>query len=156
DPVPMVPLWPFMHAPYQGEEVLLSPGQGISFNAHKMATEATPGYLNTANSNSWGSLQSRSTANHSAVRLKYENRHQATFTQYWAEKISSGLITLLKDAGYLTAVMAQAAIGTGLTFYDMLARTLEAVSKASMQFAEQTRGLLGHMLAFARRGATAV
>lgn len=156
DPVPMVPLWPFVHAPYQGEEVLLAPGQGISFAAHKMAMEATPGYLNTANSNSWRSLQTKSTLNHAAVRFKYENRHQASFSSYWAEKISSGLITLLKDAGYYTAVMAQAAIGTGLTFYDMLARTLEAVAKASTKLAEQTKGLLGHMLVFARQAVTTV
>lgn len=156
DPVPMVPLWPFVHAPYQGEEVLLAPGQGISFAAHKMAMEATPGYLNTANSNSWRSLQTRSANNHAAVRLKYENRHQASFSNYWAEKISSGLITLLKDAGYYTAVLAQAAIGTGLTFYDMLARTLEAVAKASTKLAEQTKGLLGHMLVFARQAVSTV
>ncbi|MDX1391455.1 MAG: lipase family protein [Rheinheimera sp.] len=156
DPVPMVPLWPFVHAPYQGEEVLLAQGQGISFAAHKMAMEATPGYLNTASSNSWRSLQTRSSLNHIAVRFKYENRHQASFSNYWAEKISSGLITLLKDAGYYTAVMAQAAIGTGLTFYDMLARTLEAVAKASTKLAEQTKGLLGHMLVFARQAVTTV
>lgn len=156
DPVPMVPLWPFVHAPYQGQEVLLAPGQGISFNAHKMAMEASPGYLNTANNNSWGNLQTQSGINHSTVRLQYENRHQASFSGYWAEKISSGLITLLKDAGYYSAVMAQAAIGTGLTFYDMLARTLEAVAKASTRLAEQTRGLLGHMLVFARQLVTTV
>ncbi|WP_205623267.1 hypothetical protein [Rheinheimera baltica] len=121
-----------------------------------MAIEATPGYLNTANNSSWRSLQTKSSLNHAAVRFKYENRHQASFSTYWAERISSGLITLLKDAGYYTAVMAQAAIGTGLTFYDMLARTLEAVAKASTKLAEQTKGLLGHMLAFARQAVTTV
>lgn len=156
DPVPMVPLWPFVHAPYQGDEVLLAPGQGISFAAHKMAEAATPGYLNTANSDSWRSLQRRSSLNLATVRLQYDNRHQASFSNYWAEKISAGLITLLKDAGYYTAVMAQAAIGTGLTFYDMLARTLEAVAKASTKLAEQTKGLLGHMLVFARQAASTV
>ena len=156
DPVPMVPLWPFVHAPYQGDEVLLAPGQGIRFGAHKMATEASPGYLNTANSNSWSSLQTKSTLNLAAVRFKYEHRHQASFSSYWAEKISAGLITLLKDAGYYSAVVAQAAIGTGLTFYDMLARTLEAVAKASTVLAEQTKGLLGHMLVFAGQVVTSV
>lgn len=156
DPVPMVPLWPFVHAPYQGQEVLLACGQGISFNAHKMATEASPGYLNTANNSSWRNLQTQSGINQATVRFKYENRHQASFSGYWAEKISSGLITLLKDAGYYSAVLAQAAIGTGLTFYDMLARTLEAVAKASIKLAEQTKGLLGHMLVFARQVVTTV
>ena len=38
---------------------------------------------------------------------------------------------------------------TGLTFYDMLARTLDKIAKASASFATQTLGLLGHMLVFA-------
>ncbi|XQF94233.1 hypothetical protein ACOBV9_18560 (plasmid) [Pseudoalteromonas espejiana] len=58
-------------------------------------------------------------------------------------KLGVALVTLLKDAGYYSAVAAQAAIGTGLTFYDMLARTLDKIAKASASFATQTLGLLG-------------
>jgi len=39
--------------------------------------------------------------------------------------VEVALITLLKSA-----VAAHAAIGTGLTFYDMLARTLDKIAKA--------------------------
>lgn len=87
--------------------------------------------------------------NGGTVRLKYENRHQARFSGEWADRLSAALITLLKDAGYYTFVVTQASIGTSLTFYDMLARTLEKISAASARFAGQTRGLLGHMLVFA-------
>ncbi|WP_417547653.1 hypothetical protein [Marinobacter segnicrescens] len=66
------------------------------------------------------------------------------------------MITLLKDAGYYSAVLAQAAVSSTLTFYDLLARTLEQIASASGNFAEQTRGLLGHMLAFARAAVTTV
>lgn len=157
DPVPNVPLWPFIHAPNCGTEYRLDQGQGISVAAHSMKVEATPGYRNTANRDDWKSLQKSSLDFLSRpVRLKYENRHQASFTGYWAEQINAALVTLLKDSGHYTAIVAQAGIGTALTFYDLVARTLEQVAKASASFAEQTAGLLGHMLVFAGQVATAV
>lgn len=157
DPVPKVPLWPFIHAPNNGSEFRLDGGQGISVAAHSMSEEATPGYRNTANSNDWSALRHSSHGFlNSPVRLKYEDRHQASFTALWADKISAALITLLKDAGYYHAILAQAGIGTTLTFYDLVARTLEDVAKASARFAEQTVGLLGHMLVFAGQLAATV
>ncbi|RJF35640.1 lipase family protein [Pseudoalteromonas gelatinilytica] len=148
DPVTKVPLWPFSHAPYQGQEIRLDSGQGLKGAAHKLS--GTPGYINTANSNDWGNLTIR--ANHylnTPVRLNFEDRNQASFNSHWADKLGAALVTLLKDAGYYSAVAAQAAIGTGLTFYDMLARTLDKIAKASASFAAQTLGLIGHMLVFA-------
>lgn len=157
DPVPNVPLWPFVHAPINGFEYRLDRGAGISVNAHGMGPNARPGYVNTANSSEWSSLhQSSLDYLNMPVRLEYERRHEASFSTQWAEKISAALITLLKDAGYYSAVLAQATIGSAITFYDLLARTLSEVASASTRFAEQTRGLLGHMLAFARVAITTV
>ena len=116
-----------------------------------------PGYRNTAKGDDWGALQRRSNGFlHKPVRLRYESRHHASFTGYWADQLNAALVTLLKDSGYYTAVLAQAAIGTTLTFYDMVARTLEQVAQASAKFAQQTKGLLGHMLVFAGYASTAV
>jgi len=151
DPVPKVPLWPFVHTPYNGKEFRLDAGEGISFSAHSMKGNS-PGYLTSAASNDWSSLSVK--ANHfldSPVRLKYENSHQASFTSSWADKIGAALITLLKDAGYYSAILAQAAVSSALTFYDLVAQSLEKIAKASKVLAEQTKGLLGHMLAFARQ-----
>ncbi len=148
DPVAKVPLWPFSHAPYNGQEIRLDNGQGLKGPAHKL--DGTPGYINTANSNDWNNLTVK--ANHflsTPVRLKFEDRNQASFNSHWSDKLTAALITLLKDAGYYSAVATQASIGTGLTFYDMLARTLDKIAKASASFATQTLGLLGHMLVFA-------
>lgn len=157
DPVPLVPLWPFMHAPVDGLEYRLDNSSGMSPQAHKMGQDGEPGYRNTANTQDWTMLHEKSTEYlNNPVRLKYERRHEASFSTYWAERLSSALVTLLKDAGYYSAVLAQAAISTSLTFYDMLARTLEQIASASKNFAEQTRGLLGHMLAFARVAVTVV
>ncbi len=157
DPVPLVPLWPFMHAPVNGHEYRLDHSSGMSARAHAMGQDGQPGYRNTANESDWVVVQQRSTNFlDNPVRLNYDRRHEAHFSTYWAERLSSALITLLKDAGYYSTVLAQAAISTTLTFYDLLAQTLEDIAKASAKFAEQTRGLLGHMLAFARVAVTTV
>lgn len=157
DPVPLVPLWPFIHAPNCGTEYRLDQGQGFSIAAHSMGEESTPGYRNTANSLDWKALHQSSLDFLSRpVRLDYEKRHQASFTGYWAEQINAALVTLLKDSGHYAAILAQAGIGTALTFYDLVARTLEQVAQASSRFAEQTAGLLGHMLVFAGKAAVAV
>lgn len=157
DPVPAVPLWPFMHAPVNGIEYRLDRGAGISAAAHAMGEEGVPGYRNTAKKGDWDMLYQNSMDYlNNPVRLNYERRHEASFSGYWAEKLSAALVTLLKDAGYYSAVLAQAAISTSLTFYDLLAHTLEDIARASTSLAEQTRGLLGHMLAFAKAAVTTV
>jgi len=122
-----------------------------------MGPRANPGYVNTANAENWGSLNTRS--NHflnTPVRLKFENRNQATFNEYWSDKLSAALTTLLKDAGYFKAMTVQAGLSSGLTFYDKLAQCVEKVAAASTELAEQTMGLLGHMLAFAGRTVTKI
>lgn len=150
DPVPMIPLWPFVHAPYQGQEYRLDSSTGISISAHSMAADSSPGYLNTANKDDWGALKSKANQYlHVPVRLKFEQRNQASFSEHWANKISAALITLLKDAGLFAAITIQATASVGLTFYDLLSRHLEKVAKASKVREIQVRGLLGHMLVFA-------
>ncbi|WDE05163.1 lipase family protein [Thalassomonas viridans] len=154
DPVPSVPLWPFTHA---GTEYQLSSGSGMSIDAHSM-TGNSPGYINTAGKcDDFSKLQTISARNISqTVRLQYENRYQAFFSPHWSERISAALITLLKDSGYYAAVAAQATMTVGLTFYDMLARTLTEVAQASAKFAGQATGLLGHMLVFAGKASVKI
>ncbi len=150
DPVPTVPLWPFIHAPVKGLEYRLDGATGISVQAHMMGYDATPGYLNTANHSSWDPLAGMAyDFLNQPVRLKYENSQQASFSTYWADRLSAAIITLLKDSGYYAAVVGQMGMMTGLTFYDLLARTLNEIANIGAQFADQLRGLLGHMLAFA-------
>lgn len=152
DPVPKVPLWPFCHAPYNGSQFRLDSSSGFNPSAHSMGKDGSPGYVNTANSESWNGLQSTSDSYlDQAIRLRYENRHQAKADGHWADRIGAALVTLLKDAGYYSTIIAQAAISSTLTVYDLIARTLDKVAKVSAKLADQTMGLLGHMLAFAGR-----
>ncbi|MCU8491613.1 lipase family protein [Vibrio vulnificus] len=157
DPVPMIPLWPFVHAPYQGQEYRLDSSTKVCISAHAMSADGSPGYLNTASAEEWGALKTKANQYlHTPVRLKFEHRNQASFSEYWANKISAALITLLKDTLLLATVTAQAAISSGLTFYDLLSRHLEKVAKASKVRGIQVRGLLGHMLVFAGKPVVAI
>ncbi|MBU2972512.1 lipase family protein [Pseudoalteromonas sp. C2R02] len=149
DPVPLLPFWPFVHT--EGEYTL-NAAPTISANAHKMAGNA-PGYTNTASAfKSFAAVNKRNAHWHKEqVRLDYEKRHQASFTSKWAHRLGAALITLLRDTGYLYEI--QHMITSGLTFYDKIALYLTKVANMPGKFAEQQRGLLGHMLVFAgKRG----
>ena len=121
DPVPMVPVWPFVHA---GNEYRLSTCVSLTGAAHKMAGNA-PGYINTASHYpDYQSMQKGSLSNLTMTKFKYCNRHHASFNAYWADKITDGLLTLLRETGKITSIMAQGVIGGTLTLYDALARSL--------------------------------
>ncbi|WP_028773901.1 lipase family protein [Shewanella waksmanii] len=158
DLVPKVPLWPFFHSPYKGFEYRLDRSQGLSMEAHGMSPleGGNPGYLVSANCEDWSSLQRKSNEYLQPVRLKYENRNQASYSDYWSERLSAALITLLRETGYYAAVAVQATISAGATFYDLVARTLETIAKTATKAADQVKGLLGHMLAFAGSAVTLV
>tara|TARA_R110002050_G_scaffold299983_1_gene467209 strand:- start:240 stop:1379 length:1140 start_codon:yes stop_codon:yes gene_type:complete len=150
DPVPKVPIWPFSHT--TGEYQLgMSENSRIDFGAHSMTH--SPGYMVSASAYAdFGSMASRyNPMNTQRVVLRYEDRYQASFSQRWQRRISDALITLLKDTGQYALIAAQASLGIGLTFYDILARSLNAIAKASVAAYEQVTGILGHMLAFAGR-----
>lgn len=145
DPVPMVPVWPFFHAPLNGSSVLLTSATGINVSSHSMLKN--PGYTNTARGQ-WEDLQRRGDTI-KAVRLTYERRVECSFSTHWQEKLTHALITLLRDAGFLTAVSVQMGVSGVMTFYDYLAATVEKIAEMTPQFAKQVLGLLGHMLVFA-------
>ncbi|MGI2193191.1 lipase family protein [Shewanella baltica] len=158
DLVPKVPLWPFIHSPYKGFEYRLDSSQGLSIAAHGMDPRAgaVPGYLESAKTEDWGTLQTRANEFLQPVKLKYPNRNQASFSDYWSERLSAALITILRETGHYAAVAAQATISGGATFYDLVAQTLESIALAGASAAEDVRGLLGHMLAFAGSVVTTV
>ncbi|WP_166839927.1 lipase family protein [Rheinheimera pleomorphica] len=152
DPVPMVPVWPFYHAPLNGSSVLLTAATGINISSHSMMEN--PGYVTTSRGQ-WEDLQRRGDTI-KAVRLAYERRFECSFSTHWQERLSHALITLLKDAGMLAAVSVQMTIGGIMTFYDHLAATIEKVALMSPQFETQVMGLLGHMLVFAGKVTTTI
>ncbi len=153
DPVPKIPVWPFFHAPYNGQEYVLDRQQGLSIAAHSM--DKGPGYTSTADHGSWDTVSSQVTSNiRQRVVLNYQNRLQASGSTDWADKIGAALMTVLVDGGYAATIGILQASATNIgTVYDTVARSLVAITKVSAALADQVKGLLGHMLVFAGKGA---
>ncbi|WDE08786.1 hypothetical protein SG34_033350 [Thalassomonas viridans] len=109
-----------------------------------------PGYINTvAEHQDFESMTGRFQAMHvEPLVLHYENRHQASFSQRWQRCISNALITLPKVTGQYSAVLVQASLSVGLTFYYVLARCLDGIAQASIAAGVQLKGILGHILVF--------
>ncbi|MCI2285455.1 hypothetical protein L3081_21250 [Colwellia sp. MSW7] len=81
DPVPCVPVWPFTHT--VGEyQTAMNGGSFFSKSAHSM-DEPTPGYINTvAAYKDYRSMDSAlKTLHYKHTVLKYEQRHNASFSQ---------------------------------------------------------------------------
>lgn len=151
DPVPKIPIWPFHHAPFNGEEYLLARTQGIDANEHSMPNR----YIHTANGSHWESLYKQSsTLISQRVVLNYQNRLQTTYSTHWADKIAAALMTVMIDGGG-TAIMAGLQTGGASigTIYDIMAKSLVNMIKITDALKEQVKGLLGHMLVFAGKGA---
>ncbi|EPJ2732022.1 lipase family protein [Vibrio parahaemolyticus] len=150
DPVTKAPVWPFYHVPYDGSEYILNRAQGLFPSAHFMAEYSS--YTQTATWDSLGFQKASSTFKR--VVLNYENRLQATPSADWADKISAALLTLLVDGGAAASVFALQNVGSAIaTIYDAIARSIVKISELSSEFSERVKGLLGHMLVFAGKGA---
>ncbi|WP_269082177.1 lipase family protein [Thalassomonas actiniarum] len=144
DPIPMVPVWPFVHAPYNGYEYSLAGGAIINPLAHTLKR-----YIKNAESENWDNFSKKRAFNsYNRVRLKPENSWQASPTVYWFIRLSEALVTLLRDvrAGLLNSI--QNGIANGLNLYDQIAMVLAQVSFATPSFNGQLAGLLSHMLVF--------
>lgn len=116
-----------------------------------------PGYINTASGYpDYKSMQKGSISNLTMTRLKYNNRHHASFNAHWSEKITSALITLLRESGKLASIMGQIGTSGVLTIYDLLARSIVEISQMSTKFAEDSKGLIGHILNFVGKPFVAV
>ncbi|MGR2823002.1 lipase family protein [Vibrio vulnificus] len=149
DPVPMFPLWPFVHS---GSEYRLDASTGVVFSTHTMSENGNPGYVNTASYENWDSLQKISqNFFNKRVILDYNRRKEAAFNETWKDKILGAIITLLRDSG--VASHLQFALMPTLTVYDILARYLAKIANISKQKYEQTKGIIGHILVFSGRAA---
>ena len=151
DPVPLIPVWPYYHAPYNGQVVRLTADTGIRVASHAMRF-APHCYQNSAKGE-WAALISRERLP-KKVYLKYGEHHRVTFSKYWEEQIWAAITTVLRNTGVASAgVLAVQSISGGLnSFYDIVAMELENAAK-TFPNDEHVKGLLAHMLVFAGRTA---
>ncbi len=150
DPVTKAPVWPFYHVPYDGSEYILNRAQGLLPSAHFMSE-----YAAHTKAATWDSLgfQKANTV-FKRVVLNYNNRLQANSSPDWADKIAAAILTLLIDGGWAAFVLGAQNVGSAIsTIYDAIARAMTKIAAISAEFAERVKGLLGHMLVFAGKGA---
>lgn len=143
DPVPKVPVWPFTHM--QGPEYLSSRAQGINIPAHYISS-----YISTTQYNDWNDIYSQHAGSiKERVVLSYQNRMQASYSTFWADRLAKALLTLLVDAGYSGTVATLQAMGTSIgTVYDLMAKTVAEIAQIEGHKG-QVEGVLGHMMVFA-------
>ncbi|MCA0935827.1 lipase family protein [Vibrio alginolyticus] len=150
DPVTKAPVWPFFHVPYDGSEYILNRAQGMLPSAHFISEYAT--YTKAATWDSLGFQKANSAFKR--VVLNYNNRLQANGSPDWADKIAAAILTLLIDGGCFALVFGLQNVGSAIsTIYDAIARSMTKIAEISSEFTERVRGLLGHMLVFAGKGA---
>ncbi|MDQ2045387.1 lipase family protein [Pseudoalteromonas sp. 20-92] len=144
DPVPMVPVWPFVHTTY---EYILNSSPSISPGAHSMSNP-TPGYLNTASKyKTYEDIQKGFELRYQeATRLEFEKRHQASFNALWARKIGAALLDFLNKIGAISAL--QVSVTGLLTVYDAIASYLANEVETSRAYAAEVKGIVGHMYVF--------
>lgn len=154
DPVPLAPVWPYYHAPYNGQVVRLTADTGIRISSHAMR-EASHCYQNSARGEWAGLIGAERLPKQ--VYLKYGEQHKVTFSEYWKNQIEDALTTILRRSGVASAaILGVQNLGGGVhTFYDNVAMELEKSAKVFPND-EHVKGLLAHMLVFAGRGAHVV
>ncbi|GAA5214941.1 hypothetical protein GCM10025776_09460 [Corallincola platygyrae] len=150
DPVPKIPVWPYYHAHINGKEYILDRTQGVDTSAHDKGR-----YMDNANHSSWDNMSTQQASNvQQRVVLNYQNRLQTTYSTHWADRIAAAIMTIMIDGGFSGFVTALQAGGAAIgTVYDAIAMTMAKIGQASSKLAEQIKGLLGHMLVFAGKGA---
>jgi hypothetical protein len=145
DPVPLIPTWPFMHAPMETPG-LRSPHGGdlVSIVAHRM-----PSYRNALDSYSWSQMQA----------MQGQTAYNDTF-EYWMGQamgpssgmMSAGLLMALGRA--LRALVRTAMLGTvlvgipTLTAIDRLAVTMHSAARDSTGFEQNLMQVLGGFARF--------
>lgn len=143
DPVPKVPVWPFTHM--YGNEYISSREQGVKFSAHFIAN-----YINTTQHNDWNNIYYQNVGSlKERVVLSYQNRMQARYSTFWADKLANALLTLLIDAGYSATIATLQSIGASVgTVYDLMAKAVAEIAQIEGHKG-QVEGLLGHLMVFA-------
>lgn len=132
DPVPMVPIWPYVHAPLSGA-VLKVAGVGgtISVDAHLM-----PHYIREVGQLDWARLAGSWSPPpvKTLPELIAEARAESSFPYSWLalKALGKALELVLLSAG----VSIAAALATGVTFLDLLAKSLIRLATLGAEMAE--------------------
>jgi hypothetical protein len=146
DPVPMVPLYPFMHAPYKGNGHYLYSAQPLTSGAaHFMAN-----YIKSVNGKSWAQMNDTPDQPYtieSAIEawLKSKSPVDTSSATFW-RWVDSALIYVIKKVAMSAIMGLQAAFIGAFTLADkiayLLAKGIELADKVSVWVEHLMRKLM--------------
>lgn len=145
DVVPMVPVWPFMHVPYNSAEYRLDNSKLMNPMQHKMMR-----YSRNCTGKNWESIN-KEVGFHSARRvvLSVTQAAQVQSSIFWMDRLSEALLTALRDAKHGAANILQSSVANGLNLYDQMAMILCDGALTMPSLEGPVTGLLACMLKFA-------
>lgn len=148
DPVPMVPVWPFVHLPLPGTDCYIEDAQMVPWiNKHSMAKYGE----SVSNVDDWSTIKQ----NQLIERLDHQ-------IKTWLQNVSlpvalyigpfymigAAISYIIKKALGLGVITIQAGISTSLTAIDQLAIILNKAYRVSKELSGYVLGLLKRILAF--------
>ena len=144
DIVSMLPMWPFIHVPYSGDEYYVeSPGIVPWITYHLMDT-----YINSAKVEGWGKLKKSPPPQDfdAAVIAWLQSQNRFGMTVSSVLMFNHAIAYLLKKILYATGIVVLGGASSGLTLFDALAQALARGAAASKQIKDEVGGLLRQAL----------
>jgi hypothetical protein len=155
DPVPMLPSFPFAHAPFCGKHYTLARGGMIAPSAHYMTS-----YVNSVTGKSWSSL----------ANAQVSTDWTDIVARTWLDAVKGGGGGIMMYSGASLEVIGQAlrwiirkavslglvfpacnALGGALTAVDLLATLVDQTASLSKEIAEDVKTIMGAILRFLGR-----
>jgi hypothetical protein len=150
DPVPMVPLFPYMHASRGSSELLIRHGEKVGIDAHLLHS----GYSKMAYSSSWGDFSPMPHGLSQYTDLSREFAKLGGGGMFNAKLLDLvGKLTeqVLRSMGYAYLVTVQGGLSLAVTAADLLSEVLVKAANASKLLAEDVFTIVNSMLDFLGR-----
>lgn len=145
DVVPMIPIWPFVHAPLRGQTISLSP-QGFYTPG---AAHGRLNYIKSVGDYHWASLLTPETPDTDPLKSDLFSIDGIKSLGSTALKLLGKAIAyILKAAG----IVVQGAIITGFSILDMLSMALEKAAKVSAEIASWVKVLIEKIISITGAG----
>ena len=154
DPVPMLPLFPFVHASRSVSEYQVCKGDRIAIGQHLLSDGYTPmsrcsawSDLNLATAHD---LSQASTLNNQLSRIG----GGVAFSTKALDAITKALLNLAKQVGMATMALFQTPMSVGFTVFDLMAELLTKAIALGSKLKDHAVGIVHAMLRFMGRAAT--
>jgi len=150
DPVPMVPLFPYMHASRGSSELLIRHGEKVGIDAHLLHS----GYSKMAYSSSWSDFSPMPHGLSQYTDLSREFAKLGGGGMFNAKLLDLvGKLTeqVLRSMGYAYLVTVQGGLSLAVTAADLLSEVLVKAANASKLLADDVFTILNSMLDFLGR-----